>query len=99
MSYTLVVYNTGDDDIAEAYSWYEQQKKGLGDEFLLALAECCSRIFNYPHVFQLKHKHFRQAGLKRFPYVVVYEIVKSKIIIYSVFHTSRNPAKKFRKNR
>jgi len=48
MSYRLVAYETADADIAEAYDWYEQKKKGLGDDFLLSLAECCKRIFDFP---------------------------------------------------
>ena len=97
MSYTFAVYETAKDDISEGYIWYEEQQTGLGDAFLLEFAECCKRIFNYPLAYQIKHKHFRQAGLKRFPYVVIYEVIKKEIIVYSVFHTSRNPKKKFRK--
>ncbi len=48
MSYRLVAHETADADIAEAYDWYEQKKKGLGDDFLLSLAECCKRIFDFP---------------------------------------------------
>ncbi|MBI2966516.1 MAG: hypothetical protein HYY40_01715 [Bacteroidetes bacterium] len=45
---------------------------------------------------QTKYKNFREALLKRFPYLIVYEIVKDKTVIHSFFHTSRNPKKKYK---
>jgi hypothetical protein len=32
--------------------------------------------------------------LVKFPFVIIYEIIGTEIIIYSVFHTSRNPERK-----
>jgi hypothetical protein len=32
--------------------------------------------------------------LVKFPFVIIYEIIETEIIIYSVFHTSRDPEKK-----
>ena len=29
--------------------------------------------------------------MKKFPYVIIYEVFDTEVVIYSVFHTSRNP--------
>ena len=42
-------------------------------------------------------KNFRQAALKRFPFVIVYEIIKTEVVVFAVFHTSKNPKGKFLK--
>ena len=50
-----------------------------------------------PDFFSKAGKGFRQAVLKQFPYVVVYEIKRTRVVVYAVFHTSRNPKQKFKR--
>ena len=38
-------------------------------------------------------EHYRRALVRRFPYAVFYEYVKGTVVIYGVFHTSRDPDK------
>jgi len=35
--YTLVLRDDVFDDIKKAYDWYEEQRSGLGEDFLLSL--------------------------------------------------------------
>jgi len=79
-----------------AYDWYGQQKSGLGEEFLEELDGIYNRITLHPEYFCKVKKNFRQAALKRFPFVIVYEVIKMEIVVFAVFHTSRNPKFKFR---
>ena len=39
------------------------------------------------------HLEYRRSLIRRFPYAVFYECAGNKVMIYAVFHTSRNPAK------
>lgn len=80
----------------EAYDWYEEQSNGLGEIFLSELDRCYKKIEVQPTLYGKAKKNFRQIKLKRFPYVVVYEIIKSEVIVFAVFHTSRSPKHKFR---
>ncbi len=43
-------------DIEEAFSWYEHQRKGLGNEFLAAVDAGLIEVSNYPERFPV---HFR----------------------------------------
>ena len=79
-----------------AYEWYENQKDGLGEEFLSALDICYKKLELTPTFYKRISNEFRQVRLKRFPYVVVYEIIKNEVIVFAVFHTSRNPNFKFK---
>jgi plasmid stabilization system protein ParE len=79
-----------------AYQWYEEQQNGLGDLFLLELENCYDKLVLFPVLYNKVRKDFRQIILKKFPYVVVYKIIEEKVVVYSVFHTSRNPRKKFK---
>jgi hypothetical protein len=49
---------------------------------------------NNPKTHSYYEKPVRQGSLKRFPYVVVYEIFDSTIVIYSFFMAKQDPAKK-----
>jgi toxin ParE1/3/4 len=97
MVYNISVKPGAEDDIDVAYNWYEDQKEGLGDEFLKELVEYYKKLESHPTAFHKIKKTYRQVALKRFPYVIVFEILKTEVVIYAVFHTSRSPKNKLRK--
>lgn len=80
----------------QAYEWYEGQSNGLGELFLSELDRCYKKLEAQPAFYRKLKKNYRQMRLKRFPYVVVYEIMKTKVVVFAVFHTSRNPKRKFK---
>lgn len=82
--------------VKEAYNWYEKQKIGLGEEFLSELDVCYKKIQKTPAFFGKIEKNYRQVRLKRFPYLIVYEIMEKDVVVFAVFHTSRNPDNKFK---
>ncbi|WP_257984540.1 hypothetical protein [Psychroflexus sp. MES1-P1E] len=47
-----------------------------------------------PKHFPQKRKPYREAFIKCFPFLLIYEITKGKVIVYSVFNTWQNPEKK-----
>lgn len=85
MPYILEVKNEANLEIIEAYLYYEEKRIGLGEEFLAHLDTYFHRIKANPQHFPQKREPYREAFLKRFPFLVIYEIVKNKVIIYSVF--------------
>lgn len=98
MTYHLIIKEEVEKETIEAFVWYECRQQGLGNDFLLQLEEHLNNIVNQPFLYQKIYKQFRQVFLKRFPFVIIYEIDANTIIVYSIFHTSRNPKKKFRKS-
>jgi toxin ParE1/3/4 len=80
----------------DAYAWYEKQKPGLGEELLEELDGLYSKLALHPEYFGKVKKSFRQVALKRFPFVIVFEIIKKEVVVFAVFHTSRNVRYKFK---
>jgi plasmid stabilization system protein ParE len=80
-------------DAADAYVWYEEQSLGLGLEFLRCLEATVLSIQRYPFMYPAVLDDFRQALIRRFPYVVFYEIEPKRVIIHAVFHCSQDPGK------
>lgn len=92
--YTLEVKSEANSDVITAYSYYEDKRQGLGEEFLAHLDLYFERILENPKHFPEKRKPYREAYIKRFLFLIIYEISKSTIIVYSVFNTWQNPNKK-----
>ena len=82
--------------VKDAYDWYEAQRQGLGEIFLAELDTCYKKILMNPSTYSKVKKNYRQGRLLRFPYVVVYEIIRRDVVVLSVFHTRRNPGHKFK---
>lgn len=83
-------------DTIVAYEFYESRRKNLGERFLDELENCYkSIVLNYT-TYKVVHKIYRQAVVKKFPFVVLYSVDEKDIIITAVFSTSKNPSEKFR---
>jgi len=95
--YQLIIRPYAIEMTENAYQWYEEQQNGLGDLFLLELESCYDKIEVWPISYNKIRKDFRQIILRKFPYVVIYKTIKEKVVVYAVFHTSRNPNKKFKR--
>jgi len=84
MAAELIIAPEAQQDVDEAYCWYEDRRPGLGEEFLGCVDAC----------IQAKvHEEYRRALLRRFPYAIFYEYAGGKVIVYGTFHTSRDPKK------
>ena len=80
-------------DVADAYGWYERQRVGLGEEFLGCLDACIHRISRFPEGSPVVFESYRRSLVRRFPYAVFYEFEGNVVTLYAVFHTARDPEK------
>jgi plasmid stabilization system protein ParE len=78
-------------DLAGAYGWYEDQRAGLGEEFLTAVNTSFDAIGEFPEMFVRVHGEVRRAIVSRFPYAVFYRIEPSRVVVLTVLHTARDP--------
>lgn len=93
MAAELILAPEAEQDILKAYNWYENRRPGLGEEFLRCLDASLEQIRRMPEIHAKVHQEYRRALIRRFPYAVFYEYGASGIVVYSVFHTSRDPAR------
>ncbi|MCZ8090893.1 MAG: type II toxin-antitoxin system RelE/ParE family toxin [Flavobacterium sp.] len=95
MVYKVKFLKLAEIEINESFDFYESRSKGLGLQFLKYLKSYVTILVTKPELFEIKKQPFyRELPLKKFPFVIVYEIMADEVIIHSVFHTSRNPSKK-----
>ena len=80
-------------DVAEAYAWYEDKRTGLGEDFLQRLEACLIAVQRAPELLPVAHEDYRRALVRRFPYAVFYGYDGDAVTIHAVLHTARDPAK------
>jgi plasmid stabilization system protein ParE len=93
MAAELTLAPEAEQDVAEAYAWYESRRPGLGEEFLSCVDACIEAIRRTPDLYPVVHVNYRRGLVRRFPYVIFYEFTERTVTIYCVFHTSRDPDK------
>jgi plasmid stabilization system protein ParE len=92
MNYALVFRLEVREELDEAYTWYESQQPGLGDDLLDCIDEILDRICQMPESNPVVYRDVRRSVLRRFPYAVYYRIVSSRVIVTATFHSRRDSA-------
>lgn len=94
MTYKLTLKPRAENDLADSIEWYESRQKGLGAKFINHIESYLEKISQNPLNYQIRNYPFREAYVQRFPYVIIYELLESEIVVYSIFKTNRNPENK-----
>ena len=74
----------------EAAIWYDNERPGLGDEFVAEFEQCMMRIAADPNSYSIVRNKVRRALMHRFPYSVYYLCEKDLCIITACFHGKRS---------
>ncbi len=93
MSVELIIAPEVEQDIAEAYAWYESRRQGLGEEFLGCIEAVIQTILRMPEMYTAIYGNYRRGLIRRFPYSIFYEYTDESVVIYAIFHTARDPEK------
>ena len=91
MKHQVIVREEAAEEILTSFIWYEKRKDGLGEKFLVELDEVYNSILSNPLTFPVFHKNFRRALMSKFPFAIFFRVKEERVLIYSVFHTHRNP--------
>lgn len=87
----LIINPFAEMDTQLAQEWYNLQKDKLGDEFLEELEITISNIASNPFQYAKVQLDIHKAVMRRFPFNVYYTIQNELIIVFAIFHNSRNP--------
>lgn len=93
MAVELVIAPEAAADLEEGYAWYEAQRAGQGEDFLVRVDACVQSLRRFPELHAFFHENYRRALVRKYPLAVFYEYVDDVVTVYSVFHTSRDPEK------
>jgi len=91
MSFELLIQKEAWTEIQLAYDWYEEQKEGLGNDFLAEIEKCYNDLIENPHRHSYINHLYRRIKTERFPYIIIYEIEDERILILRVRHVKQKP--------
>ena len=91
MTRSLLIRPQAELDVANAVRWYEEQRAGLGDEFVIELDSILRRAILRPLQFPQIKNDIRRALLRRFPYAVYFRVGEETMDLIAVLHQHRDP--------
>jgi plasmid stabilization system protein ParE len=78
-------------ELDDAIDYYEDQSSGLGFEFADEVEHALARINHYPQAWSSLSSRVRRCLVKRFPYLVIYEIRGESIVVVAIQHHHQKP--------
>ncbi|XXX82473.1 type II toxin-antitoxin system RelE/ParE family toxin [Sorangium sp. So ce134] len=84
-------------ELRAAAIWYDEQRAGLGDEFVAEISSMVDKIGEVPESFQIwpgtssSPRSIRRAVINRFPYVIAFEVHPERTFVLAIAHAKRRP--------
>ncbi len=81
-------------ELESAVDWYNEREDGLGKRFVDSVDKLLVLLSETPDIFPVKSSGFNEVLMEKFPYLIVYRIMKKEKIVrvLHIFHTKRNPS-------
>lgn len=94
----LKLHPEAEEEIFQDAAWYDEQRTGLGDEFLQHVDRWFGVILETPRVWPLwpgappnPVAPIRRVVLDRFPHSIAYQVFATHVLVLAVAHDSRRP--------
>jgi plasmid stabilization system protein ParE len=90
---TAIILAEAEGDVEGAFNYYQEQRSGLGVEFLGEFRRGIEQILTHPDAWQAMDAIYRRYRLHRFPYGIIYRIDPKlpQIIVVATMHLSQKP--------
>jgi plasmid stabilization system protein ParE len=92
MAANSIILPEADQEIADAYHWYERRSPGVGKDFLRCFDAAMAAICQAPEGYAKALDDFRHLKIRRFPYTIYYEFEGSTVLVYAVYQAAQDPA-------
>lgn len=89
--YPVRLREEADQDLAEAATWYEMHRQGLGQEFLDEAARAIRAIGESPLRYPLMWRQTHRALMRRFPFSIYFRVSAGAVVVVAILHGSRHP--------
>jgi len=78
-------------DFDSASNWYDEQRAGFGAAFAARVQDVLDLIVDRPELYPRIFLDVRRAIVRRFPYLVYYQVEVERIVVLAILHGSRDP--------
>ena len=94
----LELHPEAEDELFHDAAWYDDQRLGLGDEFLEHVYRWFAVVLESPNIWPRwadtptdLDPIIRRLVIDRFPYSVAYQVFADHVLVLAVAHASREP--------
>jgi plasmid stabilization system protein ParE len=87
----IVLKTAARTEMQEAARYYEDDREGLGREFLAAVDRTLDLVETAPFTGSPLRGRFRRVFLHRFPYAIVYTVEGEVVLAVAIMHLKRKP--------
>ncbi len=92
MPISLILTEKAQEDLDDAYQWYEENEPGLGKELVRCIDAKIAEIKRSPlHHQVVKSDRVRRALTNRFPFSIYFVDEEELIVIFAILHQKRSP--------
>jgi plasmid stabilization system protein ParE len=79
------------EDFDQSFNWYASKSSGVAERFTNAINDALAEIANDPERFAKIDDCHRERLVRKFPFRIIYRILKSNVLIVAVAHAKRRP--------
>jgi len=87
---TIKLHPLAEKDLKKALDYYFDIDKNLETKFITDLESTYNRILKFPNLYPYETKTSQKILMEVFQYIVLYEQFEDIIMIFAIFHTSRD---------
>ena len=79
-------------ELVEARAWYDERRKGIGEEFQRSFDAASASVQEHPEAYAVVFGTRRRVFIRRFPYFLLYDLVRDTVVVIGCIHFARSPA-------
>jgi toxin ParE1/3/4 len=91
VTFTVEFDPGAEQEMLEAFIWYEDRSEGLGSEFLRQVKIQSARLSRAPLIHALDYENIRRAFVGKFPYSLHFRIEEQRVRVLACVHHRRDP--------
>lgn len=86
----ILLTPTAQANLSHIYEYLNEQRAGLGDQFLDEFIKVTDLLLVFPELFQVVRGDIRRGIIRRFQYIFTYTIQDDAIVIARIIHAKGN---------
>ncbi len=99
MPYQYKLHPVAQKEYESSLSWYLERSLDAAENFVKEVDAALVEICRDPNRYRNKYKNYREYGLRKYPFDIVYVVEQQSqlVVIVAIFHEKRHPRGKYRK--
>ncbi len=89
--FSVEISSDAQTDFETSFAYYYKGSPKVAGDFLVKIDLAFEHIRENPNLFPVVYKNVRKYVVKKFPFVIYYQIFEAKVRVIAIFHSSRNP--------